>query len=158
MNETPDFIFNYADTDNLSAELAEWYTYSEEPEFVWNANAFKNTSKKYCEYFFFLFLFSLFRLIHNHNEKNRLVSNLKWFELTRNEKKTHINRLLDETEINNKQHRDEIYRSILYLAQGVFQECASHEDYIRNIVENVHLLYECDAFNIFVDILIFEAK
>ena len=41
--ETPDFIFNYSDSDSLNSELAEWYTYSEEPEFVWNAKAFKNT-------------------------------------------------------------------------------------------------------------------
>ena len=41
--ETPDFIFDYSDSDSLNSELAEWYTYSEEPEFVWNAKAFRNT-------------------------------------------------------------------------------------------------------------------
>ena len=46
--EVPDFLFVYADSDSLNAELAEWYAYSEEPEFVWNANAFKNNLfKKY---------------------------------------------------------------------------------------------------------------
>jgi len=102
---------------------------------------------------YFCFLFNSLSLYYF-----LIVPNSKWSQLTRNEKKTHINRLLDETEINNKQHRDDIYRSILYLAQGVFQECTTHEDYIKNVVENVYLLYECDAFNVFVDILIFEAK
>ena len=44
--ETSDFIFNYSDSDSLGAELAEWYTYSEEPEFLWNVKAFKKTLYK----------------------------------------------------------------------------------------------------------------
>jgi hypothetical protein len=41
-SEVPDFVFNYSDSDTLDAEIAEWYTYSEEPEFLWNKSAFKN--------------------------------------------------------------------------------------------------------------------
>ena len=44
--------------------------------------------------------------------------NKKWSDLSRAEKKTHIIRLLDETDVNSKQNRDNICRSILYLAQG----------------------------------------
>ena len=44
--ETPDFIFKYADTDTLGEELAEWYTYSEEPEFLWNMKSFKENLNK----------------------------------------------------------------------------------------------------------------
>ena len=67
-------------------------------------------------------------------------------------------RLLDQTEISNKQTRDEVYRSILYLAQGNFQECETIEEYNINLVDNVLLLCECDTFNIFIDIFLFEVK
>lgn len=67
-------------------------------------------------------------------------------------------RLLDQTEISNKQTRDEVYRSILYLAQGNFQECETIEEYNTNLVDNVLLLCECDTFNIFIDIFLFEVK
>lgn len=50
--EIPDFNFDYNDSDTLDAELAEWYTYSEEPEFVWNLNAFKSLFTKKCKSFF----------------------------------------------------------------------------------------------------------
>lgn len=52
--ETPDFIFNYSDSDNLDEELAEWYTYSEEPEYLWNLKAFND---KYFKQNRKLFLF-----------------------------------------------------------------------------------------------------
>jgi hypothetical protein len=132
--ETPDFPFAYADSDTLNGELAEWYTYSEEPEFVWNATAFKSTLYK-----------------EHYGEK-------KWLELTPREKKSHVLRLLNQTDVTSKKTRDDVYRSILYLIQGVFQECQTFEDYSRNLVENVILLYECDTFNVFVDILIFEVN
>ena len=48
------------------------------------------------------------------------------------------------------------YLLILFL--GVFQECETFDDYNKNLVENVILLYECDTFNLFVDILLFEVK
>ena len=129
--EVPDFIYYYSDSDTLAAEIAEWYTYSEEPEFLWNLKAFKNSMKK------------------NYGER-------KWSDLNRQERKTHITRLLDQTEISNKQIRDDASRAILYLAQGVFEECQTIEDYNRNLVENVVLLYECDTFHIFVELFLFE--
>ena len=67
-------------------------------------------------------------------------------------------RLLNQTDVSNKQMRDDVYRSILYLIQGVFQECDTLEEYNRNLLENILILYECDTFNLFVDILLFEVK
>jgi hypothetical protein len=43
----------------------------------------------------------------------------KWTSLSKQEKKTHITRLLDQTEMSNKPVRDDACRSILYLAQGI---------------------------------------
>ena len=34
------FLTIQTDSDNLDEELAEWYTYSEEPEYLWNLKAF----------------------------------------------------------------------------------------------------------------------
>ena len=45
--ETPDFIFKYADSDSLGEEIAEWYTYSEEPEYLWNEKAFNESFTKH---------------------------------------------------------------------------------------------------------------
>jgi hypothetical protein len=39
--EAPDFQFVYNDCDTLANELAEWYAYSEEPEFPLNSAAFR---------------------------------------------------------------------------------------------------------------------
>lgn len=134
--ETPDFIFKYADSDCLTEEIAEWYTYSEEPEYSWNQKAFQESfinkiSIDTCDF-------------------------KKWSELTEAQRRTHINCLLDQTEINNKAIRDSACRSILYVAQGFFAECNTIEEYYKNLTENIILLYESDTFSIFTDLLLFE--
>lgn len=40
----------------------------------------------------------------------------------------------------------------------MFEECENTEDYQRNLIENIALLYECDTFNVFTDLLNFEIK
>ena len=45
-------MFTYDDCDSLSNEISEWYTYSEEPEFVWNLQAFECEFKKICKNIF----------------------------------------------------------------------------------------------------------
>ena len=132
--ETPDFMFKYADSDSLTEEIAEWYTYSEEPEYAWNENAFNES-------------------FHNIYDDDKL-----WKELSIIEKRTHLNRLLNQTENKIKTARDNACRSILYIAQGIFAECNTTEEYYKNLTENVILLYECDTFSIFVDLLLFEIE
>jgi hypothetical protein len=125
-------MYKYADSDDLQTELAEWYTYSEEPEFVWNINAFTDvTSKKF---------------------KNRT----KWFELDTHEKQTHLIEMLNETDNANKEIRVNNYRAILYLVQGVYDECESIDDYYRNVIDNVVLVYESGGFWTFIDLFLFE--
>lgn len=92
--ETPDFVFKYADSDSLREEIAEWYTYSEEPEYLWNQNAFKES----------------FQTIYGDEKL--------WKDLSIVEKRTHLNRLLNQTENKNKTARDSACRSILYISQG----------------------------------------
>lgn len=85
-------------------------------------------------------------------------------------------RLLNLTEINDKNIRDKAYRAILYIAQGTirifhftlklsffffkgnFGECDTIDEYNQNLVQNIVLLYECDTFNTFVDLLYFEVE
>ncbi|RNA35377.1 striatin-interacting 2 [Brachionus plicatilis] len=129
--EVPDFHFDYSDSDTLEVELAEWYTYSEEPEFLWNLNSFKN--------------------LLNKNYPNK-----KWKDLNQKEKKSHILRLIEYTDVDHKQARDDACRSILYLCQGTFDEVENLQEYHANLVENVSLLYQCDIFNVFMELFIFE--
>lgn len=139
--ETPDFLFKYSDSDSLCEELAEWYTYSEEPEYTWNEKAFKESLPK--------------KKAENSDES---IFSLKWSELSTSNKRTHINRLLNQTEVNNKSVRDNACRSILYIAQGFFGECETIDEYYKNLTENIVLLYECDTFSIFIDLLLFEIE
>lgn len=87
-----------------------------------------------------------------------LDSGRKWTSLSEQEKKSHIVRLLDQIEISNKTMRDDSMRSILYLAQGTFGECETIDAYYKCLVENVVLLYECDTFSIFLDLLMAEIE
>lgn len=47
--ETPDFNFIYNDTDSLTNELAEWYTYTEEFEFELNRITFEKSFIASCK-------------------------------------------------------------------------------------------------------------
>ncbi len=69
-----------------------------------------------------------------------------------------MSRLLDQTEINNKVARDNACRALLYLVQGNHNECGTMEEYHKNLADNVVLLYECDAFSILTDLLMFEIE
>jgi ribosomal protein L31E len=50
----------------------------------------------------------------------------QWKELTCEEKKDHILRLLNLTEIHDKKTRDKAYRAILYIAQGTRRHLRSN--------------------------------
>ncbi|CAF0731843.1 unnamed protein product [Brachionus calyciflorus] len=129
--EVPDFSFDYNDSDTLDNEIAEWYTYSEEPEFVWNLNAFND-------------------LLNKH------YAGKKWKDLDVKEKKSHVLRLLDYTEIGDKKTRDNACRSILYLCQGTFSETENINEYHTNLFENISLLFDCDTFTVFLELFTFE--
>lgn len=48
--DVPEFNFIYNDSDILNVEISELYTYSEEPEFVWNAEAFNILFQAKCNF------------------------------------------------------------------------------------------------------------
>jgi hypothetical protein len=67
----------------------------------------------------FIYLFiPLLLMLFNFNIVVIDGSERKWKELSKNEKRVHIMRLLNQTEMSNKTLRDQANRAILYLAQG----------------------------------------
>ena len=109
------------------------YTYSEEPDFLVNSIAFGRQ----------------FKPIYNQ----RL-----WADLKPSERRDHILRLLNLCEISNKQIRTDVYRAILYIAQGVVYECHTIHDYNESVLTNIMLLHECDTFNFFTELFRYEVE
>ena len=105
--ETPDFSFSYMDSDSLGEELAEWYTYSEEPEFLWNLKAFKAATKDntYCG-------------TSERTGGTNQPRTSEWCSLNADQRRVTLMKLLDQIEMKNKQMRDRAARAILYIAQG----------------------------------------
>ncbi|CAF3183298.1 unnamed protein product [Rotaria sp. Silwood2] len=126
--DVPEFNFTYNDSDTIHAEISELYTYSEEPEFVWNAEAFN----------------ILFQAKYGENKK--------WKEYSREDKIDFIIYLLEQCELVDRTRRCQAMRAILYLVQGVFYQCSDVDEYMLNAKENVLLLYTCDGVHIFVDL------
>ncbi|CAF3744522.1 unnamed protein product [Rotaria sp. Silwood1] len=92
--DVPEFNFIYNDSDTIYAEIAELYTYSEEPEFVWNAEAFN----------------ILFQAKYGENKK--------WKDYSKDDKIDFIVYLLEQCELVDRTRRCQAMRAILYLVQG----------------------------------------
>ncbi|CAF0832813.1 unnamed protein product [Adineta ricciae] len=126
--DVPEFNFTYNDADTIHAEISELYTYSEEPEFVWNAEAFN----------------VLFQAKYGGAKK--------WKEYSRDEKIDFIIYLLEQCELVDRNRRLQAMRAMLYLIQGVFYQCSDVDEYMVNAKENVLLFYTCDGVHIFIDL------
>ncbi|KAI0208952.1 Striatin-interacting protein 1 [Lamellibrachia satsuma] len=131
MSELPDLEFAYEDSDKYAIEIAELYSYTEEPEFTQNQTCFE--------------------------EMMGGTSPVKWTNLIDAERKTMILRLFDSLEVSDHEKRMTAVRAILYLTQGVFSECSMEEEQVKWCRHNIFLLYDCGAFNIFVALLNMEA-
>jgi len=126
--DVPEFNFIYNDSDTIHAEIAELYTYSEEPEFVWNAEAFN---------VFF---------------QAKFGENKKWKDYSRDEKIEFFIYLLEQCELVDRGRRCQAMRAILYLMQGVFYQCTDIDEYMINAKENVFLFHTCDGVQMFIDL------
>ncbi|KAM4748538.1 striatin-interacting protein 2 [Rhinophrynus dorsalis] len=120
--------FEYDDTDRVSAELAELYSYTEEPELTLNRRCFEEE----------------FRV---------QVKEARWTSLSSTQHRTHIMSLLDELEVVSRDKRLSAARAILYLAQGVFGECESEADVLHWSRYNCFLLYQMGTFAAFLELL-----
>ncbi|CAF0947828.1 unnamed protein product [Didymodactylos carnosus] len=132
--DVPEFNFIYDDSDILQTEIAELYAYSEEPEFVWNANAYD----------------TLFRAKHHGTDQ--------WKDLSPLEKTDFMVYLLEQCEFVDRTRRCSALRAILYLMQGVFYQCSDVDEYFTNVKENILIFYSCDGIQTFIDLFNMELE
>uniref|UniRef100_A0A8C5JVB2 Striatin interacting protein 2 n=1 Tax=Junco hyemalis TaxID=40217 RepID=A0A8C5JVB2_JUNHY len=91
--DCPNLEFEYGDADGHGAELAELYSYTEEPELSHNRRCFEE-------------------------DFHTQVPDRRWLELDRAQQKAYVMHLLDGLEVVNRDKRLRVARAILYLAQG----------------------------------------
>uniref|UniRef100_A0A8C7P7F5 Striatin interacting protein 2 n=1 Tax=Oncorhynchus mykiss TaxID=8022 RepID=A0A8C7P7F5_ONCMY len=129
--ESPNLEFEYGDTDSLTTELSEIYSYTEEPEFALNRDYFEEDFRSH-------------------------VRGRRWIELGQEQQKSYVMRLLDALEVTDRDKRLKVARAILYLAQGVFDECDTDADVIHWSRHNVFLLYDMGIFTALLELLSME--
>lgn len=131
--ESPDLDFVYADTDSHANEIAELYSYTEQPELQLNVKAFEDQMEQYglppC-----------------------------WQRLQNEERKSVLMKLLNQLEVSNKPLRMKAARCILYIAQGCWAEVQSDAEQQEWARGNVMLLYELGIFSAFIDLLNIEVE
>uniref|UniRef100_A0ABD2WM86 Far11/STRP C-terminal domain-containing protein n=1 Tax=Trichogramma kaykai TaxID=54128 RepID=A0ABD2WM86_9HYME len=125
--------FVYEDTDSHANEIAELYSYTEHCELQQNVKVFEDQMQMY---------------------DLRPV----WQNLTREQQKSIIYKLLDQLEVSNKNLRMKAARCILYLAQGCWAEVQSDKEQQDQEKTNVMLLYECGTFPAFIELLNIEIE
>lgn len=81
-----------------------------------------------------------------------------WQNLTTEQQKSIIHKLLDQLELSNKQTRMKAARCILYIAQGCWAEVQSDKEQQEWSRTNVMLLYETGTFAAFVELLNIEIE
>ncbi|XP_022098844.1 striatin-interacting protein 1-like isoform X2 [Acanthaster planci] len=131
-NDSPDLDFEYDDANKYKHEIAELYSYTEEPEFALCQKCFEEDFHSYIKE--------------------------KWAQLSPDHQQMHVLHLLNNVESAKREQRMKSARAILYLAQGCFSECSSEEEQRKRARENCFLLYECSVFNTFVELLSMEAE
>ncbi|XP_029616757.1 striatin-interacting protein 1 homolog isoform X2 [Salmo trutta] len=129
--ESPNLEFEYGDTDSLTPELSEIYSYTEEPEFALNRDYFEEDFRSH-------------------------VRRRRWIELGQEQQRAYVMRLLDALEVTDRDKRLKVARAILYLAQGVFDECDTDADVIHWSRHNVFLLYDMGIFTALLELLSME--
>ncbi|XP_022915364.2 striatin-interacting protein 1 [Onthophagus taurus] len=131
--DSPDLDFIYDDTDTAANEIAELYSYTEQPEFQLNVRAFEDQMEQY---------------------------NLPpcWQKLAAENQKSVVMKLLDQLEISNKVLRMRAARCILYICQGCWVEVQSDAEQQEWAHRNSLLLYELGVFTAFTDLLNIEIE
>lgn len=131
--DSPDIEFQYEDTDSHAAEIAECYSYTEQPEFLLNHGAFSELMSKFG------------------------MSSL-WLKMDKKEQERALLLLLDQVELWDRGERLKGARAILYLAQGCFDECCSDTECFTVARDNVILLYRHGVFSQFIELLSLEIE
>ncbi|EFA11227.2 striatin-interacting protein 1 [Tribolium castaneum] len=131
--DSPDLDFIYDDTDTHPNEIAELYSYTEQPELALNVKAFEDQMEQY---------------------------NLppSWQRLSLEQRKSVVMKLLDQLEVSSKPLRMRAARCILYIAQGCWAEMQSDAEQQQWARVNVMLLYQLGVFSAFTDLLNIEIE
>ncbi|XP_060516087.1 striatin-interacting protein 1 isoform X2 [Cylas formicarius] len=131
--ECPDLEFIYNDTDTHGNEIAELYSYTEQPELQLNVKAFEEQMDAYS-------------------------LPPSWQCLSVEKRKSVILKLLDQLERCERSLRMRSARCILYIAQGCWAEMQSDTEQQQWARINSMLLYQLGTFSAFVDLLNIEIE
>uniref|UniRef100_A0AAX7VQ81 Striatin interacting protein 2 n=1 Tax=Astatotilapia calliptera TaxID=8154 RepID=A0AAX7VQ81_ASTCA len=112
-------------------DCTELYSYTEEPEFALNRDYFEEDFRSHAR-------------------------GRRWIELTVEEQRAYVMRLLDALEVTDRDKRLKVARAILYLAQGVFDECDTEVDVLHWSRHNIFLLYDMGIFTALLELLSME--
>ncbi|KAL1492319.1 hypothetical protein ABEB36_010580 [Hypothenemus hampei] len=127
-NDSPDLDFIYDDSDTHGNEMAELYSYTEQPEFQLNVKAFEDQME-------------IFGLPPS------------WQNVSDADKKRVLMCMLDQLDNIQRQTRMRSARCILYIAQGCWAEAQSDHEQQHWSRVNTLQLFELGAFYNFVDLL-----
>ncbi|MGH0125716.1 UNVERIFIED_CONTAM: hypothetical protein FKN15_027311, partial [Acipenser sinensis] len=115
--ESPGLEFEYGDTDSITAELSELYSYTEEPEFALNRDCFEEDFRTQELYSYTEEPeFALNRDCFEEDFRTQ-VKDKRWIELDISDQRAYVMRLLDALEVTNRDKRLKVSRAILYLVQ-----------------------------------------
>uniref|UniRef100_A0A674ESN5 Striatin interacting protein 2 n=2 Tax=Salmo trutta TaxID=8032 RepID=A0A674ESN5_SALTR len=89
-------------------------------------------------------------------KSDRRSNSERWIELGQEQQRAYVMRLLDALEVTDRDKRLKVARAILYLAQGVFDECDMDADVIHWSRHNVFLLYDMGIFTALLELLSME--
>ncbi len=131
--DTPDVEFVYEDSDGLAGEVAEFYSYTENPEFAGTQRAFQDCLES----------FGL---------------PTKWKELDPGQRDRAVQLMLDRTEVSSREQRLQAARAMLYVAQGCWLENQSDDECLRACKDNVMVLRANGVFATFVELLNLEME
>uniref|UniRef100_A0A8C1IQD3 Striatin interacting protein 2 n=1 Tax=Cyprinus carpio TaxID=7962 RepID=A0A8C1IQD3_CYPCA len=90
------------------------------------------------------------------NIQREVLKGRRWMELSLEEQRVYVMRLLDALEVTDRDKRLKVARAILYLAQGVFDECDTEADVLYWSRHNVFLLYDMGIFTALLELLSME--
>uniref|UniRef100_A0A4W5P582 Striatin interacting protein 2 n=1 Tax=Hucho hucho TaxID=62062 RepID=A0A4W5P582_9TELE len=90
------------------------------------------------------------------SDMTHLVSFTLSLSLCSEQQRAYVMRLLDALEVTDRDKRLKVARAILYLAQGVFDECDTDADVIHWSRHNVFLLYDMGIFTALLELLSME--
>ena len=121
--ESPDIEFVYSDSDVFSGEMAEFYSYTENPEFTGIQKSFQECMDKFG-------INTSWRSEREREENDPcsidvIFPIISFRSLSVSSRVTAIHRLLDQTEVSDTSDRLSATRALLYIAQGCWLECQS---------------------------------